>query len=257
MRASRLLTCRKALSLAWPWAPWPASRSPPDRVLLTPNGPAPKATEHLLREPLPHAVPCLRGLRAAVVTAAGHPRDPRGWEPLWGWSSAGWGTGREEEGLASTQSRKTKTPRAQRQRRKHDGGPRSKQREQWEMAFWQQYNPAEGWAQLQVLPQNTPARALCSEVSLWGAPSVSAYELTSKAKPWQTWEWCSVIVEKQPVPAVGLLAGSELGRFLEATRAVLVTHWILARGHKFWKWELYWREENFTLTGTSKKWWVT
>lgn len=71
----------------------------------------------------------------------GHPRDPRAWEPLWGWSSVSWGTGREEEGLSFTQSRKTKTPWRQWQRRVLDGGPHSKQWEPWEAAFYQQYNP--------------------------------------------------------------------------------------------------------------------
>lgn len=52
--------------------PWPASFSPPDWVLHTLHTPAPKGTQHLLQEPLIHAVPCLCILWAV---------ERQGWAP--------------------------------------------------------------------------------------------------------------------------------------------------------------------------------
>lgn len=105
---SHLLIYRKTLSLAWPCAPWPANHS--SLSLHTPHTPVPRATEHLLQDPLPHAICCVHSLWTAVVATVGYPRDSGAWEHFWGWSSVSCGTGREDEAFFSTQRERPKLP---------------------------------------------------------------------------------------------------------------------------------------------------
>lgn len=96
----------------------------------------PKGTQHLSRS-LHYTLSPVSASYGQLGDKDGQPRDPRAWEPLWGLSRVSWGTGREEEGLSFTQSRKTNTPWRQWQRRE----PHSKQWEPWKQHFSSRMTP--------------------------------------------------------------------------------------------------------------------